>query len=110
MALHLPAQTLYLARCLMWLNLLTKDFSLLVCNDTQTPYVSSCKSSPQAITSLQLLWFCCRLTLGQPQPQRSIFISTPSLFFSLKKSMQMMYIIGPLWFENTRARTRTHTR
>lgn len=37
MALHLPAQTLHLARCLMLLNLLTKGFLVLVCNDIQTP-------------------------------------------------------------------------
>lgn len=61
------------------------------------------------MSSLQRLWFHHGLMLEQPQLRRSIFLSNPHLFFFLK-SMQMLYIIGPLWFENTRARTRTYTR
>lgn len=37
MALHLPAQTLYLAHCLMLLPLLAKGFFMLMCKDIQTP-------------------------------------------------------------------------
>lgn len=116
MASHLPAQTLNLAHRLVFINLLTEGFLALACNDIQTPVCFFLQISSSAhrleqpfLSSLQRLCFQRGLIPQQPQLQRSIFLSTPPPTFFFK-SMQMMDNIGPLWFENTRARTRTHTR
>lgn len=115
MASHLPAQTLNLVHRLVSVNLLTEGFLALACNDIQSSMCFSLQISSSAhlleqpfLSSLQRLCFQGGLIPQQPQLRRPIFLSTPPLFFF--KSMQMMDNIGPLWFENTRARTRTRTR